>query len=97
MSMVLAMTERGESAVKDLALSGEVLHWPLDDYISYQQVENEPAPVYRSRLLLALSNPETRIEDIAKEFAGPEASKRRILGRVAPLGRLVKRVLEGRS
>ena len=96
-SMVLAMTERGESAVKDLALSGEVLHWPLDDYISYQQVENEPAPVYRSRLLLALSNPETRIEDVAKEFAGPEASKRRILGRVAPLGRLVKRVLKGRS
>ena len=96
-SMVLAMTGRGASALEDLALSGELLPWPLDDYMSYQQVENVPAPVYRGRLISALSNPETRIDDVEREFAAPEASKRRFLGWLAPMSRLAKRVLKGRS
>lgn len=94
-SMVLAMTARGMEVVKMLSSSGMLLQQPIDDYLNIQQVKNEPEPVYRSRLLRLLADPRANIETIEKEFAEPEARKRRILERLAPLLSVSKRLLGG--
>lgn len=92
-SMVLAMTERGCEVTRELVLTGEVEEQPVADYMSYQQTENFPEPVFRNEVLSRLADPGESIQAVCKEFAEPVAKKRDFIRRLDPLRSLAKRLL----
>lgn len=94
-SMVLALTGRGREAVEVLRGSGDVRPQPMEDYLHWQQTRNDPEPVFRERLLERLSDPISRIEDVAEEFAEPVARERDLRRRLRPLANVAKRILKG--
>lgn len=93
-SMLLALTERGEKIIADLRQVGAVSEQPFSDYNKYQQTKNFRMPVFRDVLIDALSNPSSNIQDISDQFALPVAQERKAMRRLNPLKEIAKKILK---
>jgi len=94
-SMVLALTDKGLDIMGLLDEEGDLQMQPWDDYARYQQVKNNPEPVFRDELIALLANPSTHIEEVAKTFAVPVVRESSILRAVSPLYRIAKQMILG--
>jgi coenzyme F420-reducing hydrogenase beta subunit len=92
-SMVLALTERGEELVRGLSATGDVAEAPIGDYLSYQQTANFPEPAFRDAVLEGLADPDIGIQAVCDEFAEPVAKRRDLYRRLEPLRGVAKRIL----
>lgn len=56
-SMVVCLTEKGQELLDTLSdkRTGELLRQPIEDMIKYQQMENEPKPLFHDELIAKLS------------------------------------------
>lgn len=92
-SMVLALTKHGGEVVRGLVATGDVSEQPLEDYMRYQQIENNQEPVFRDEVLQKLARPKPGLQAVCNEFAEPIAARRDFNVKIGPLKRLAKRAL----
>lgn len=92
-SMLLALTDRGERIIATLRQAGVVSEQHFSDYTKYQQTENYRMPVFRDALIDSLSDPSSNIQDISDQFALPVAQERKAMMRLDPLKGIAKKIL----
>lgn len=92
-SMLLALTDRGERIIATLRQAGVVSEQHFSDYTKYQQTENFRMPVFRDALIDSLSDPSSNIQDISDQFALPVAQERKAMMRLDPLKGIAKKIL----
>lgn len=92
-SMLLALTDRGERIIATLRQAGVVSEQPFSDYTKYQQTKNFRMPVFRDALIDSLSDPSSNIQDVSDQFALPVAQERKAMMRLDPLKGIAKKIL----
>lgn len=72
-SMVIAFSERGREVIHSLRTceDAEIAEQPINDYMTYQQKNNLPCPVFYEELISALKSEDAPIEDIVEKYAVP--------------------------
>lgn len=91
-SMVIAVTDKGENWVKKLEseYTGKVKEEPIQDYFNCQQVINHPRPVFWSSVIDDLSS-KRELKEIVNEYAIPFEKRSQIRRKMLSFKRVLKR------
>ena len=78
-SMVVALTDSGEKAVRLLRASGKIERNPITDYFKSQQTTNFREPVFRLAIIRDLRDRTKSISETASEYGRPIADMRDLM------------------
>lgn len=91
-SMMITVSEVGESLVKEVSAFGDVKKQDVKDFFENQQFENEPLPVFYKRLFNALSDDKTPIAEIVNEFVKPFEKKKKVYANIYKIVKAIKKI-----
>lgn len=92
-SMVVAMTAKGQKLVNDLEKEGSIGidSYPIEEYYSAQFPENHPRPVFYQELLKQLKNENVLLRDLRKKYCQGYERSDKINKFIGKVKRIVKK------